>query len=169
MKLIETQGDVLKPGTYLTPDDMNREVCVIHGCNSLGVMGAGLALQVKNKFYLAFEVYSVSCRDVTDRSQLLGTYTHKRFADEKITIINAIIQLETGTEKRQVNYEAVALILERLCRTFDQHPHTVFTLAIPRFFGSALAGGNWNIILCMFKEYFNNYPNVTLYVVAYQV
>lgn len=49
MNVIEKQGNVLVPSTYLNPEDLNRELNIIHGCNAQGIMGAGLALQVRNK------------------------------------------------------------------------------------------------------------------------
>ena len=49
MNIIEKQGNLLVPSTYLNEEDSNRELNIIHGCNAQGIMGAGLALQVRHK------------------------------------------------------------------------------------------------------------------------
>ena len=56
MNIIEKQGNLLVPSTYLNEEDSNRELNIIHGCNAQGIMGAGLALQVRHK---SEEVYQV--------------------------------------------------------------------------------------------------------------
>ena len=105
MNIIEKQGNLLVPSTYLNEEDSNRELNIIHGCNAQGIMGAGLALQVRSKSEEVYQVYKQACDNLVDNKQsLLGTITFKRLSPEPITIINAIIQLETGIHKRQVNY-----------------------------------------------------------------
>ena len=169
MNIIEKQGDILAPSTYLNPEDLNRELNIIHGCNAQGIMGAGLALQVRHKSEEVYQVYKQACDTKTnDKQSLLGTITFKRLSPDPITIINAIIQLETGVHKRQVNYEAVAQVFDRIAITILTHPNTQFTLAIPKYFGSALAGGNWNIIRTIIEETLTKFSNVTLYIVEYK-
>ena len=169
MNIIEKQGNLLVPSTYLNEEDSNRELNGIHGCNAQGIMGAGLALQVRSKSEEVYQVYKQACDTKTnDKQSLLGTITFKRLSPDPITIINAIIQLETGVHKRQVNYEAVAQVFDRIATTILNHPNTQFTLAIPKYFGSALAGGNWNIIRTIIEESLNKFSNVNLYIVEYK-
>ena len=67
-----------------------------------------------------------------------------------------------------MNYEAVAQVFDRIATTILNHPNTQFTLAIPKYFGSALAGGNWNIIRTIIEESLNKFSNVNLYIVEYK-
>lgn len=160
MNIIEKQGNLLVPSTYLNEEDSNRELNIIHGCNAQGIMGAGLALQVRSKSEEVYQVYKQACDNLVDNKQsLLSTITFKRLSPEPITIINAI---------RQVNYEAVAQVFNRIATTILNHPNTQFTLAIPKYFGSALAGGNWNIIRTIIEESLNKFSNVNLYIVEYK-
>lgn len=79
-----------------------------------------------------------------------------------------LFNFKTGVHKRQVNYEAVAQVFDRIATTILTHPNTQFTLAIPKYFGSALAGGNWNIIRTIIEESLNKFSNVNLYIVEYK-
>ena len=124
-------------------------------------------MQVKAKSIKAFNLYSEECSNITDRSKLLGTYTHAREPDLNLTIVNAILQLYIGTSERQVNYEAVAKVFERIATTCLEHPDKEIYLAIPKFIGCDLAGGNWNIVLSIILETLKPADNCTLYIVEW--
>ena len=166
-QVINTSGDLLDTSSYLIPEHSNQHVLIVHGCNALGIMGAGLALQVKAKSIKAFNLYSEECSNITDRSKLLGTYTHAREPDLNLTIVNAILQLYIGTSERQVNYEAVAKVFERISNVMLEHPDREFYLAIPKNLGCGLAGGNWNIVLSIILETLKPIDNCTLYIVEW--
>jgi len=150
------------------------EGIIVHGCNCLGVMGAGVALQVKSRFPEAFKAY----RKQFESSYVFGVdpfmkkyheYNGLNLGDiiavqvgEKKWIINAMTQEKFGTDKRHVNYEAVATCFEKVSEfarsvlaefygrgdgTLDlqraiDHPLQICFPAI----GAGLAGGNWKII-----------------------
>lgn len=46
-----------------------------HGCNALGMMGAGIALEIKRRFPEAYRVYARECREGTPT---LGSFTWAR-------------------------------------------------------------------------------------------
>lgn len=57
-------GDAIENGTitYKVGDLLKSDEPVIaHGCNCQGVMGAGIARQVHDQYYTAFDHYSVAC------------------------------------------------------------------------------------------------------------
>lgn len=166
-QVFNTTGDVLVPSTYLSTEHSKKHVLIVHGCNALGIMGAGLSLQVKAKYIKAFDAYSKACDAITDRSTLLGTYTHIRILEDNLTICNAILQVNVGRDKRQVNYEAVAKVFERIATTCLEHPDKEIYLAIPKFIGCDLAGGNWNIVLSIILETLKPADNCTLYIVEW--
>lgn len=126
---------------------------IVHGCNTAGVMGSGVALAVKNKFPGAFEVY---VREHYERGLDLGSNTY--YIDESgIVIVNAITQKHYGrTGQRYVNYEAVAQSFDDIIRFIDerrffQEATPWDTIAFPKI-GAGLGGGNWNIIQAIIDE-----------------
>jgi O-acetyl-ADP-ribose deacetylase (regulator of RNase III) len=61
---------------------------LVHGCNARGVMGAGIALQIKQQFPAAFDVY----RKAYEMTGLkLGTVTWAQVGAAKI-VVNAVTQ-----------------------------------------------------------------------------
>lgn len=166
-QIFNSKGDILVPTSYLDSKHHSEHVLIVHGCNALGVMGAGLALQVKAKSPKAFTVYEEACNTAVDKHLLLGTYTHARDLEANLTIINAILQLNVGKHKRQVNYEAVARVFERIADVMTEHSDRDFYLAIPKNLGCGLAGGNWNIVSTIILETLKDVPNCNLYIVEW--
>lgn len=169
MKVFNKVGDVLNPSTYLNPEHIDVTTHIVHACNSLGIMGGGLALQVRNQYPQAFEVYKAACdtKVETTRHELLGTLTHYRYPAKYLTIINAITQLDIGTYKRQTSYDAVVEVFERIAGVVKSNPDSFFVFAIPVNFGCALGGANWSIVRHMVETLLSPFENVNLYWVMY--
>lgn len=113
---------------------------IAHGCNSRGVMGKGVALQVKNLFPQAYEHYRSVC--LWNNALVLGTV---QFVDcGAKTIINAITQRDFARSlndpTRYVSYDAVAECMAEINRQIPGQQ-----LALPRI-GAQLGGGNWEIL-----------------------
>jgi O-acetyl-ADP-ribose deacetylase (regulator of RNase III) len=113
---------------------------IAHGCNDRGVMGKGVALQVKNRFPRAFEEYRN--RVLWNSALVLGTV---QFVDcGEHTIINAITQRDYARSyndpTRYVSYDAVAECMAAINREIPGQQ-----LAMPRI-GAQLGGGRWEII-----------------------
>lgn len=132
-------------GDALAPD---RGV-IVHGCNCMGVMGGGIALQVRQHFPTAYAKY----REVFETEGLkLGTINyvivdHPELVPKKI-IVNAMTQREFGSDKRYVNYEAVATAFEAVNELLHAIKYA-YGVTLPVIFpqiGAGLAGGNWAII-----------------------
>jgi O-acetyl-ADP-ribose deacetylase (regulator of RNase III) len=112
---------------------------IVHGCNCHGVMGAGIALQIMNRFPKAFEVYRKG-------NLQLGYITHAEVAPQK-WIINANTQKSTGMGK-QVSYDAIEEAFARVV-TFQKNFKDITEVDLPICFpmiGAGLGGGNWEII-----------------------
>lgn len=111
---------------------------IIHGCNAQGVMGSGVALAVKKKYpeaYLAYHQYHLA------NKLQLGDVVIYRHSNE-LVILNAVTQHYFGTEKRHVNYVAVAEVFTKACKlAYDSE----LELHFPRI-GAGLGGGDWLII-----------------------
>ena len=121
---------------------------LVHCCNAQGVMGAGIAAQIKKEFPATYEYYNKCVNDNIktydgDSSRLLGDIY------PCVGVINLIGQVQTGTHKRQVNYGAIAVGLQRIVG-FINSSHTKYSrerpykLALPKGMGCGLAGGDWD-------------------------
>ena len=115
---------------------------IIHGCNSHGVMGSGVALAVKNKYPGAYESYREWCIDSKDDQDLLGSVIVYE-ANENLLVANMITQKDFGTHKRQVNYGAIARGFDDLEEFYANMPELVFHF--PKI-GAGLGGGDWEVI-----------------------
>ena len=118
---------------------------ICHQVNCKRVMGGGLALQIKNEYPHVFDHYKNSL-------QLLGTTLISK-ADDGLLIANMFGQDQFGTHVRQTNYEALycALVdLQDQCVQLKL-PGPIY---FPKGMSSALAGGNWNIVIAMIEAIF---------------
>lgn len=82
----------------------------VHGCNAQGVMGSGIALQIKEKYPEAFKEYlkTTSHKSYkTNKAQLLGATPWVELKGGP-AIVNAIIQEKYGTDgAKYVDYDAI--------------------------------------------------------------
>lgn len=141
-------GDILKSGSDI----------VIHQVNCLGVMGAGLAKQIREKYPEVFVAYNAHCHIHTDKSELMGTVLFVECNDGTI-IANIFGQMDYGRNGRKTDYRS----LKRGLNTVRERAESEgLSVAIPHRIGCGLAGGNWNIVYKMIASAFDNY-DVTLY------
>ena len=134
---------------------------IVHGCNCWGVMGAGIAAQVRSRYPTAYEVYMK--KHSTDGLKL-GEITSAEVAPNKI-IVNANTQFNCGGDRRYVNYEAVAECFEAvkmLARLMEGAGHPKLDIVFPMI-GAGLAGGNWTIIETIILETIKNEFPMVLY------
>lgn len=70
---------------YIKGDLLETDAPVIvHGCNCQGVMGSGVAKQIKEKYFTVYEIY----RKIYENQGLeLGTIIPKKNYRERITCI----------------------------------------------------------------------------------
>ena len=125
--------------TYLQGDLIHvNQGIIVHGCNSLGVMGAGVAKVIKDKYPECYKTYSDSIKLSGLSLGDVAWYKH----NSNLLIANAITQEFTGTHQRQVNYEAIAKCFEKVYALAIKENREVF---FPKI-GAGLGGGNWKII-----------------------
>ncbi len=139
----------------------HEEGIIVHGCNCHGVMGAGIAKSIKNCFPNAYNVYR---HEYENNGLFLGNITYTMVLPNKI-IVNANTQYDTGTDKRYVNYEAVAKCFSKVLELADlQYSKTGKKLDIVfPMIGAGLAGGNWKIIETIILETIGNKYRKILY------
>lgn len=135
---------------------------IIHQVNCQGVMGAGLAKQIRDKYPVVYLAYKALCDDDermrmrTGQSQsgLLGriqvcykdNYPIGRVEDPQV-IVNLFAQDRYGREQRYTDYEALRLCLEKVNQRFAGK-----SVAVPYKMGCGLAGGDWNVVSRIIKE-----------------
>lgn len=146
---------IIKGDLFTTDADV-----ICHQVNCQGVMGSGVAKQVKEKYPKAYKEYKEICRHAfccNDENypfkifNLLG-YVQIVETQDKI-IANLFCQLNYGYNgKRYTNYEAIYEAFEFLNNQFEQN----VTFAFPYKIGCDRGGGNWDIILKMMEVVFKN-------------
>lgn len=134
------------------------ETYIAHGCNAQGVMGSGVALQIKKKHPYAYKKYKEHC-DIHRTGELptevmLGDIIPARGTSGK-TIVNMITQDHFGSVGRHVNYIALVSCLQNLVKYGGES----ITVAIPRI-GAGLGGGDWNIIERLIEDFEELNPSI---------
>lgn len=113
---------------------------IVHQVNCQGVMGAGLALALRQKYPQMYAAYLKACA-LYKPEELLGKIQFTKVTDE-LTVCNFFAQLNFGTGKVQTDYDAFEKCLKKLA--FKTSPDT--PIYIPYKIGCGLAGGDWEII-----------------------
>ena len=125
-----------------------KEGIIAHGCNAQGVMGAGVALAIKNKWPVAFQTYA----DWYSNFGLELGQVIWADVDDKL-IANCITQETYGRQdgKVYVDYDAIRICMKNIrigggiipLGTTDKSP--LANVAMPKI-GAGLGGGDWNKI-----------------------
>lgn len=117
---------------------------ICHQVNCKKVAGAGLALQIRNRFPGWYQYYQSTV-------PLLG-HTSLYQVNKDITIASLYAQDGYGTEMRQTDYVAFRACLQVL----RYSPRFIY---IPVGIGCGLAGGNWDRVYSIIEE---NLPSAIL-------
>lgn len=120
-----------------------KQGILVHGCNALGVMGAGVALAIRKRYPECYERYRK--QHITAGLSLgeLVLYEVPNEGAPELIIANAITQQNVGTEQRQVDYEAVDRCFESVAKLArERHLEDIHFPLI----GCGLAGGDWGVI-----------------------
>jgi O-acetyl-ADP-ribose deacetylase (regulator of RNase III) len=135
-------------GNLLAPENI-RGGLIAHGCNALGVMGSGIAKAIKDQFPACFSEYS---RWHQKNGLKLGEVVYYHHNDgnpeNEVLIANCITQQNTGTNRRQVNYVAVAKAMSDVCQ-FANAAELVVRIPL---IGAGLGGGDWKVISEIIKD-----------------
>jgi len=138
-------------GDATVPIDVNNtNKLIIHCCNDVGGWGSGFVLALSKKWKSPELEYRKLAETKTTKYIKLGMV--QVVPVEKDTFVaNMIGQHKTGFDENglpPVRYEAIRKCLEKVCKYSLDHNCSVHA---PRF-GSALAGGDWNIIEYLINE-----------------
>jgi O-acetyl-ADP-ribose deacetylase (regulator of RNase III) len=129
---------------YVKGDLLNTDIKhIIHGCNSRGIMSAGVAKAIRDKYPKAYQDYIDSYNSF---GLELGTIVSSVQDDGKI-IHNAITQKNCGIDSNKiyVSYWAVANVFNYINTLGIEY------IAMPKI-GSGLANGDWNVISAIIEN-----------------
>ena len=135
IEAIEIKGNVL---------DCNCKY-IVHQVNCKGIMGSGLALQVRNRYPNVYEEYIKMCR----KRNLLGEIQIVPIDNER-NIVNMFTQENIGRNRRQTDYKAMLQAFNKLFNIATGNNGG--DIAIPKLLGCGLAGGNWETVLRIIQK-----------------
>lgn len=126
----------------------DKNSALIHVCNNVGIMGSGIALEVKNRYPKTFEAYRKNFN--------LNSVSF----DADDLIFNMVAQtLESKPVNLNYGNLAVCLDIVGLC-LFDSGINRVY---VPELMGALRAGGDWLIVKQLVEEILNSYnPNIEI-------
>lgn len=135
---------IVLPGSCL---DSTADV-IAHQTNCKGVMGAGIALAIRNKYPEIMPPYQSACNtgNMLGKCQLIET------VDGQYFIANLFGQAGFGSGK-QTNYDALQSALNSLVEQMCENGLT--SVSMPYNIGCGLAGGDWNVVLDMLVKTFS--------------
>ncbi|MCY7830321.1 Appr-1-p processing protein [Bacillus spizizenii] len=142
------------------------EDIIVQQVNCKGVMGAGLAKAILNKYpnvkkeYQSFRNFNLN-KGLTDK-HLLGLVNYVRVSDGKV-IANVFGQVNIKKNHfDKTVYTKTEALTRGLKEVKELSKQLNKSVAIPYGIGCGLAGGDWNIISELIDSIFSDY-NVAIY------
>jgi len=116
---------------------------IIHGCNSHGIMGSGVAKSIRDKYPDAYKDYNNAYNSY---GLELGDVIVSVQDDGKV-IHNAITQRDYGRNSSRVyvSYWAIAEVFRKINQWGTKE------VALPKI-GAGLANGDWNVISAIIEN-----------------
>ncbi len=134
---------------------------IVHGVSCRGVMGAGVALAVKQNYPQAFHDYQKRCYSASNIAALLGEIVTSRISED-LFIVNAFTQRNYGAYHTwsQENYEAIRNCFFKVNILASHYNLPVFFPMI----GSGLGKGDWSQIKEIILNTLDKQVDKTLYI-----
>jgi O-acetyl-ADP-ribose deacetylase (regulator of RNase III) len=128
---------------------------ICHQVNCQGVMGSGIAKQVREKYPYVYKEYKEFCDKARKEGRSpLGCWQAIQIDEDnpRKYIINIFAQENFGYDgKCYTDYKVLRTVFEEIrAATHD------FTIAIPYLMGCHRGGGDWNVVYKMIEEVFGN-------------
>lgn len=128
---------------------------ILHQVNCQGVMGSGVAKQVRTRYPHVFTHYKRVCDNIQPASNLLGIAQMVSISDDekKRYIGNLFAQEFFGYDGRcYTDYDALKKSLQQVKDGTNAHE----TIAIPYLMGCHRGGGDWKIVYDMIESVFKD-------------
>ena len=139
-------------GNILSRLSTNNTTYICQQVSCKGVMGAGLAIQIRSQWPVVYRRYLGLCYG-SDGNKL-GTY-QEILVEPKLYIVNLFGQDGYGRSERQTNYAALATALFsffRDCAQKNQSAIVRLPYGLGCGLGCGLAGGDWNTVLDIIND-----------------
>lgn len=144
---------------FMRPGD-----AMMHGCNDQGVMGSGIAREVRDRFPGAYDVY----RNKFDQHGLELGEVIPYLDKSGLMILNAVTQNFYGKDgKRYVKYDAVAECCRQIREGFKVLLEPPKRLYFP-LIGAGLGGGSWAVISEIIKSEFDGMEGTEFILVEFR-
>lgn len=144
-------------GDILIPETRGRKVIVCHQVNCKGVMGAGLAKQIRDTCPGVFDSYRCEVMRITaaryssgNPSVGLGNVLFCPVKEKGFTVANLFAQDGYGRDRQYTDYDALRKCLNLVHRYAATSKADV--IRIPYKMGCGLAGGDWGVVLGIMKD-----------------
>ena len=134
-------------GDLLTMFKDGQFDAIVHQANTKGIMGGGIALQIKDQFPSAYDDYKLICNEC---SELLTNYA--RSDTEHGVIFHLFGQSEIGTHRRMTNYAALSTALMGAIDERADEIDGTLRIGIPYQMGCGLGGGDWDIVSQLIED-----------------
>ncbi len=162
-----------KKGDLLKAEDCTA---ILHQTNCMGVMGAGIAKQIKARWYKeVYEPYRMSCMEHLNTHELLGKIQVMKTNDKPIKYVINVFGELSFTEAtcpfpdgRHTDYDALRECFNKVKEWCKEK--NVTNIGLPKNIGCGLAGGDWDgVVYPMIEEIFGNDKDITLYIYEFYV
>jgi O-acetyl-ADP-ribose deacetylase (regulator of RNase III) len=139
--------------------DVGNNSLIVHGCNCMGVMGSGIAREIKERFPHVYEAYRKTyesmqtnvggpfCGLIPGEIEIVQVQEDKEEYQHKF-ICNANTQPNFGPIGRQVSYDALVKCFEYVKEYVifaREEAGVTLEVVFPKI-GAGLGGGDWDII-----------------------
>lgn len=126
---------------------------ICHQVNCQGVMGSGVAKEVRERYPNVYEEYRILCGFFKDHSKLLGTAQIIPTDKSGIHFIaNCFGQDKYGYDGAQ--YTSVEALKEAFVKVADAAQEFDFKVAMPYKIGCCRGGADWNTVEKIIEEAF---------------
>ena len=158
-------GDLLKSGCDI----------ICHQVNEYGVMEAGIAKQIKEKYPKAFADYTNAIKDAKSKGKNMPLFVLSKQPDN-IVVANMFTQRKGETDLELLRNAVVFLGMQiidlfvtklkfnEMTGAFFDRP---FRVGIPYKYGCGIAKGNWESVLKIWEDFFGGLEYIDLEVWKY--
>lgn len=143
MSIQVKNGDVLQA-------DVN---IIVHQVNCMGVMGSGIAKQIRDKYPKVYKEYAEKCQKMAKyRRLMLGDVLYTQIAPDKF-VASIFGQLTYGWVGQYTNISALRMGLLNLKTYAEQNNYSI---AFPYGIGCGRGGADWNVVNKIIEDIFHD-------------
>lgn len=129
-----------------------------HGCNCQGVMGAGIALEIRKRYPEVYHEYRLMCRSIPRKFNPGDVFLW--VGKTRPSVFNLATQDNYGTDGKVYALDwAIEKSLKTMREMADQHH--IESIAMPRI-GSGLGGLPWSIVKDIIEKVFEDWQGTLI-------